>query len=221
MGSKICTSFKKTETRFGVPKIKGRIHYDEKYVWVKDHWEFDLGAIDNKTKFFFPDALVVERTLVACTAFLRVIKTWCYAQMLDRYLKERHKPTKSRRLIIFVSDKFFNYKNAFNKLFYRVAKLRFGVPIACKKYGLRHNNNPIERHNKETGKHAEAHAVFQTHEGASSTLTLCRFIYNYVTPHNSLGGKTPAEAAGLNLPLGENKLQDLIRLARKIEMTKY
>lgn len=188
---------------------------------MKDHWEFDLGAIDNKTKFFFPDALVVERTLIACTAFLRVIKTWCYGQILDRYLKERQKPTKKRKLITFVSDKFANYKNAFTKLFYRTAKLEFGVPIACKKYGRKHNNNPIERHNKETGKHAEAHAVFQTHEGASSTLTLYRFVYNYLTPHNSLKGRTPAEAAGVILPPGTNSLLGLIRLARRIEMTKY
>jgi transposase-like protein len=220
LGGKVRTSFKKTETGFGIPEIKGRIHYDEKYIWVKDHWEFDLGAIDNKTKFFFPNSLVLERTIVACTAFLRPIKTWCYGQILDLYLKERHKPIKKRRLITFVSDKFANYKNAFTKLFYRTAKLEFGVPIACKKYGRKHNNNPIERHNKETGKHAEAHEVFQTHEGASSTLTLCRFIYNYVTPHNSLKGMTPAEAAGLILPLGDNKLLGLIHLARKIEMTK-
>ncbi|MDI6887519.1 MAG: hypothetical protein QMC98_02620, partial [Candidatus Thermoplasmatota archaeon] len=25
----------------------------------------------------------------------------------------------------------------------------FGVPIACKKYGLEHNNNSIERHNED------------------------------------------------------------------------
>ncbi len=73
LGGKVRASLKKTETGFGVPEIKGRIHYDEKYIWVKDHWEFDLGAIDNKTKFFFPDALVAERTLIACTAFLRAV----------------------------------------------------------------------------------------------------------------------------------------------------
>ncbi len=75
-------------------------------------------------------------------------------------------------------------------------------------------------YNKETGRRVDALTLFQTHQGASSTLTLCRFVYNYVTPHNSLGGKTPAEAAGLNLPLGDNKLLGLICLARKIEMMK-
>lgn len=130
------------------------------------------------------------------------------------------RPLKKRRLITFVSDKFANYRNAWKKLFCRVTELRFGVPIACKKYGLKHNNNSVERHNREIGRRVDALNLFQTHLGASTTLILFKFVYNYVTPHNSLGGKTPAEAAGLNLPLGRNKLIGLINLARKIEMTK-
>lgn len=122
---------------------------------------------------------------------------------------------------MFLSDKFALYKVAWKKLFYRVSELRFGVPIACKKYGLRHNNNPVERHNREIGRRVDALNVFQTHEGALSTLALCRFIHNYVTPHSSLGGKTPAETAGLYLHLGKDKPQNLIRLAQKIEMAKY
>ncbi len=221
LGGKVCLSFKKTETRFGVPKIKGRIHYDEKYVRVKGHWEFRLTALDNKTKFVLADDVVVDRTIAACLAFLRVIKVWCYAQILERYRKERTKPFGKRHLITFVSDKFAIYKIVWKKLFYGVTELKFGVPIACKKYGREHNNNPVERHNREIGRRVEALNVFQTHQGASTTLTLCKFIYNYVTPHNSLGGRTPAEAAELNLSLGKNKLLDLIHLARKIEMTKY
>ncbi len=220
LGCKIFILVKKNEKRFGIPKIKGRIHYDEKYVRVKDHWEFRLTAIDNKTKFVLADAVVVERTITACVSFLRIIKIWCYAQILECYRKERRKPSKKKHLIIFVSDKFANYKNAWRKLFNRVTELQFGVPIACKKYRREHNNNPVERYNREIGRRVDVLNVFQTHCGASTTLTLCKFVYNYVTPHNSLGGKTPAEAAGLDLPLGQNKLQGLINLARKIEMTK-
>ncbi len=96
--------------------------------------------------------------------------------------------------------------------------MRSGVPIACKKYGLKHNNNQVERCNRGTGRRINALMLFRAHEGALSTSTLCRF-HNYVAPHNSLDGKIPAVAAGLNLPLGSNKLLGLIRLERKIEMT--
>ena len=36
-------------------------------------------------------------------------------------------------------------------------------------------------------------------------------IYNYINPHQELGGKTPAEMANINLKLGRNKLLKLIR----------
>ena len=139
--------------------------------------------------------------------------------MLEQYKNELKKPMKRRKLIIFVSDKFGNYKVAWKKLFYRVTKLRFGVPIACKKFGLNHNNNSVERHNRELSRRFDALNVFQTHVGATSISALCKILHNYVNPHDTLEGKTPAEAAELFLPLGENKLLSLISLARKIEMT--
>lgn len=186
---------------------------------MKDHWEYRLTAIDSKTKFVLAELVVVERTLKACLAFLRQIKSWCYSQMMEQYKKELMKPSKKRKLIIFVSDKFGNYKAAWKILFYRVTKLRFGVPIACKKFGLGHNNNSIERHNRELSRRFDALNVFQTHAGAASTSALCKILHNYINPHNTLKGKTPAEAANLFLPLGENKLLSLISLAREIEMT--
>lgn len=139
--------------------------------------------------------------------------------MLEQYRKELKKPVEERKLIIFVSDKFGNYKAAWKKLFSRITKLKFGVPIACKKFGLKHNNNSVERHNRELSRRFDALNVFQTHEGAQSTSSLCNVIHNYINSHTMLGGKTPAEAAELILPLGTNRLLDLIKMARKLEMT--
>jgi transposase-like protein len=219
MDCQVFPPLKKNEQGFGTPKIKGRIHYDEKYTRVKNHWEYRLTAIDSKSKFVLAELVVRERTLKACLAFLRQIKSWCYNQMICQYKKELKKPSKKRRLIIFVSDKFGNYKAAWKKLFHRVTKLRFGVPIACKKHRLKHNNNSVERHNRELSRRFDALNVFQTHLGAESTSALCKILHNYINPHDTLGGKTPAEAAELFLPLGENKLLSLISLAKKIEMT--
>ena len=139
--------------------------------------------------------------------------------MLEQYKQELKKPAKKRKLIIFVSDKFANYKGAWKKLFYRITRLTFGVPIACKKFGLKHNNNSVERHNRELSRRFDALNVFQTHEGAQATSALCKILHNYVTPHSMLNQKTPAERAELILPLGTNKLLELIKMARKAEMT--
>lgn len=219
MGCKIRRYPKKNEQGFGIPKIKGRIHFDEKYTNVKGIWEYRLTAIDSITSFVYAEIVVKKRSLHACILFLKQIKSWCYKQMLERYNKEKKKPAKKRRFIIFVSDKFGNYKVAWKKLFNRVTKLRFGVPIACRKYKLKHNNNKVERHNRELARRFDSMGPFQTHLGAESFSTLAKILHNYVNPHNSLNGKTPAEAAGMHLQIGENKLLGLIQLAKKNEMT--
>ena len=118
------------------PIIKGNIHYDEKYVKVKGKDNYDLNAIDSKTKFILAHLFVEKRTKKKCYEFLKQIKDTCYKQILEIYLKEKHKKVKNRKLIKFVCDKFANYKSAFDSLFRLVAKLNFGVPIACKKYRL-------------------------------------------------------------------------------------
>lgn len=165
------------------------------------------------------ELVVIERTLEECVNFLQQIKKWCYKQMLEQYKKELKKPTEKRKLILFVSDKFGNYKAAWKKLFSGITKINFGVPIACKKFGLKHNNNAVERHNRELSRRFDALNFFQSHEGAQSISTLCKVLHNYINPHTMLHGKTPAESAELILPLGTNKLLDLIEIARKAEMT--
>jgi len=122
-------------------------------------------------------------------------------------------------LIKFVADKFSNYYFAWKRIFAKITTMDAGVPIACKKYGLKHNNNAIERYNREIKRRMYVIVVFQTFDGAKDFFALRTIIYNYVNPHNSLRGKTPAEAAEIKLELGQNKLLNLIKLARKKEMT--
>ena len=119
--------------------------------------------------------------------------------------------------ITFVCDGFENYKSAFNKLFYRVAKLQFGVPIACKKYGLEHNNNAIERYNGKINDRLHAtRGEFKSFETAEAFMNLQHTINNFVNPHQQLKGKTPAEITRINLGLGRNKMLDLILYAARL-----
>ena len=118
-------------------------------------------------------------------------------------------------MIIFVCDKFENYRTSFNKLFYRVAKLRFGIPIKAKKNGLKHNNNHIERYNQEIKDRIKIMRNFGSCEGAEYFLNLKHIIHNFVNPHMQLKGSTPAESAGIDLKLGRRKLLNLIRRCSK------
>ena len=116
----------------------------------------------------------------------------------------------------FVFDGFENYKNAFNKLFYRVAELQFGVQIACKKYGRKYNDNAIERYNgKIKDRLNSMRSQFKSFEYANSFMNFRRIINNFVNPHQQLNGKTPAETAEIKLKLGRNKLLELIGYVAK------
>lgn len=158
---------------------------------------------------------VEERTKEECYKFLKQIKDSCYEQILETYKKEKHKKVKDRELIEFTCDKFANYKSAFMKLFRRVCKLNFGVPIACKKYNIEHNNNPIERYNgKIKDRIKSIRSGFKNFDDARCFMDLRRTIHNFVNPNQELKGKTPAEMAEIILPLGRNKLLSLIKFVR-------
>lgn len=186
------------------PKLKGRQHYDEKYIKVNGNDHYDLNCIDHKTKYITAHLFVEKRTFSKCVEFLRPIKITCYDQILERY--------RQKKKIIFVSDMFGNYKRAFNKLFFNVAMLHFGVPIKAKVAGLKHNNNAIERYNGDIKDRIKImRGEFRAFNKAEAFLNLKRIIHNFVNPHLSLGEKTPAEAAEIYFELGRNKLLGLIK----------
>ena len=181
---------------------------------------YDLNCIDHITKYISAHLFVEKRTIKKCKEFLGQIKTTCYDQILERYNQERHKPRKKRKLIIFVCDKFENYRTSFNKLFYRVAKLRFGVPIKAKRNGLKHNNNHIERYNQDIKDRIKTMRDFGSFRGAEYFLNLKHIVHNFVNPHQGLDGRTPAEAAEIKIPLGDNKLLNLIQYFRRSHIPK-
>lgn len=194
--------------------LQGRQHLDEKYVKVDGKDCYDLNCIDSKTKFVTAHLFVDKRSEENCVKFLSQIKTTCYDQILAKYYLKKY--TKIDKRIVFVCDGFENYRNAFKKLFNRVAKLRFGIPIACKKFGLKHNNNAIERYNGKLKDRMNARrGEFKSFVCAEAFMNLQRIMHNFVNPHQQLRGKTPAEKAEIKLELRRNKLLGLIEYVRR------
>ena len=160
-------------------------------------------------------SFVEKRTKKKCYEFLKQIKDNCYEQILREYYIKKYCKGNEDNRINFVCDKFANYKNAFNKLFYYTCKLTFGVPISYKKYNLEHNNNPIERYNgKLKDRIKNIRSGFKSFDNARCFMDLRRTIHNFVNPNQELKGKTPAEMAEINLKLGRNKLLDLIKYVK-------
>ena len=181
---------------------------------------YDINSIDGKTKYVLAHTFMKSRTEKKCREHFKQIKTTCQKQIRERYEKEKIKPKKKRKLSTFVSDKFENYKTGAKCYFYRQAKIVFGVPIACKKYGLAHNNNPIEKYNQDIKDQIKTKRHFGSFEGAENFLDLRHVIKNFVNPHQSLRGKTPAETAEIHLNLGQEKLINLIKHTRQNHITK-
>jgi len=192
------------------------LHLDEKYVKVNGKDCYDLNCIDSVTKFVPAHLFVDKRTKNKCVEFLSQIKTTCYDQILNEYYLKKYCRGNGDNRINFVCDKFANYKSAFTKLFYRTCRLTFGVPIACKKFNLEYNNNPIERYNGKLKDRLNAmRGEFKSFDRARDFMNLQHIINNFVNPHQELKGKTPAEIAEINLELGRNKLLKLIGFVTK------
>ncbi|TDA32743.1 MAG: hypothetical protein DSO04_00950 [Hadesarchaea archaeon] len=171
-----------------------------------------MNAVDSGTKFNLQTRLAGSRSLEEFDEFFRELKNRVGGQVREVFERERRRPPGERRLVTFVSDGLGQYRRAFNRHFYRVARLVQGVPIACRQYGLRFNNNPIERHNQDIKQRYKTMRHFKSLASAEAFLDLRRMVYNYVRTHQGLG-RTPAEAAGIRLDLGKNRLLGLIRLS--------
>ncbi|MEM2258775.1 MAG: hypothetical protein QXE46_02605, partial [Candidatus Thermoplasmatota archaeon] len=80
------------------------------------------------------------------------------------------------------------------------------VPIACKKYGLKYNNNPVERYNEDVKQRYKTMRSFKSFDSANAFLSLRRIVYNFVR-----GEETRAMKADISLELGQNRLYTLIK----------
>ena len=77
----------------------------------------------------------------------------------------------------------------------------------------RSNNNMVERLH---GTIRERNKVMRSMKEETQTIADgLRNYYNFIRPHQSLDGKTPAEMAKIDLGLGKNKWLSLIKKATK------
>lgn len=108
-----------------------------------------------------------------------------------------------------------HYKKGFTKYFFNVATLTHGIPIKCKKYGLKRNNNCIERDHQYSRKLEKNARGNKDIEGISSLYDIGDIYYNYIDKQKLAGEKkwrTPAERAKIKLELGERfQLLELIK----------
>ena len=76
-------------------------------------------------------------------------------------------------------------------------------------------NRPIERYHNEIREKLKARRGLGNDESAQSFAELLKINHNFVKPHQGLNNKTPAQVAGIDLNLGDDKYMDLIKLSGK------
>lgn len=151
-----------------------------------------------------------------------------YSDIKCRFYDQFLEAKKRGKKFNFTSDMLAHYKKGFTKYFSCVATLTHGVPIKCKKYGLKRNNNCIERDHQYSRKLEKNARGNKDVEGISSLYDIGDVYYNYIDKQRLMKRcrktkkwipkektwRTPAERAKIKLELGERfQLLELIKRA--------
>lgn len=112
------------------------------------------------------------------------------------------------------------YRRGYSKNFW--TRKKEGRPKLTQRVGLRgvRNNNPVERlHGTLKDRTKPMRALGSSRRGSKYKIETVEYVlkgwdvhYNFIRPHSSLKGKTPAEVAGVNIELNDG-WGDLIQLA--------
>ena len=115
-----------------------------------------------------------------------------------------------RRPRFLLSDRLKGFREAFDKLLYTEPELESIQFANLALKGKYVDNNQHERQNGSLDEFLHGRRAFNSdHPGL---FCLCVVFHNFLRPHMALGGKTPAEAAGIVVP-GHDTLRTLIRAA--------
>jgi len=183
-------------------KLNGVYHVDEMVVHVrkekidKGHYQWLWNLMDDTTRFWITSKISQRREVSDARAVFQDAKS------------------KTRDVKAIVHDGLTSYNEAFQKEFYtkknpRVMNIR---SVSVRNEGL---NSKVERLNGTMRDREKVMRGMNTAESSQKLIEAMRVYYNFCRDHSTLG-KTPAEQAGIKLDLGNNKIENLIRLSKGI-----
>jgi transposase-like protein/predicted nucleic acid-binding Zn finger protein len=163
---------------------------DTKPIEGKGLYDWMWSIIDPQTKFVIASEISKKREIAD-------------AQMLFISGKQKTKSTPN----YVITDALHSYERAIrNEL-----DVRKTAHIKTKSLSEGFANRPIERYHNEVRSIVKSKRGLGNDRSAQEFADGYRIYHNYCRPHTGLPDKkTPAEAAGLDLNLGENKIRDLI-----------
>jgi len=176
-----------------VPQTSGFIHVDEMKVNINGKLDWLWNLMDDDTRFWVSSLISQRREVIDARTIFQ-----------DAKMKLRVMP------IAVTHDGLGSYHEAFKSEFYTNTEPR---TIEVRSVSIRERgfNNRMERLNQTFRDRNKIQRGLDHEESAQLMADGTRIEYNFVRPHMALGGKTPAEAAGLSLNLEGNRWKELIR----------
>lgn len=179
------------------PDVGELWHADEMMVNIKGKWEWLWNVMDNETRFLLASVISRERKIEDARRVFQIAKQNA-GKKRPKYL---------------VTDGLHVYKRAFNKEFYVRYPKRGHIITGIRGNGKEMDNNPVERLHGTVRERNKVQRALKKED--SKIIDGLRIYYNFIRPHQSLGGYTPAEVAGIDLQLDKNKWLSLIKQAIK------
>jgi putative transposase len=170
------------------PNVSDTWRADEVYVKIKGNMKYLFAMMDDETRFLI--AQEVAETKMKHDA---------------RMLFHRAKRLMAKQPKTLITDGLRSYSVACEQVFEGTQHIR---KITFK--GKKHNNNKMERMNGEIRDREKTMRGLKRRR--TVMLTGYQLFHNYIRPHESLDGKTPAEACGITVE-GKNKWITLIQNA--------
>lgn len=173
----------------------GSIHADEMMINVNGKMVWLWNVMDKNSKFVISTHLSKARKLSDAKRI---------------FYETDSKLNKNPDVI--VTDGLPAYKRAFNKVFWTKRKPRVRHEKLVS-FMEKINNNVVERLHGTIRERTKIMRGFDKFNSARTILGGFVFYYNFIRPHGSLNGLTPAEASGVNLHLNGNRWSELLRLS--------
>jgi transposase-like protein len=183
-----------------IPDVGDAWRTDELYVKIHGNMKYMYALMDYEIRFWIAQQ-------VADTKFTADIKP----------LFRKAKEIAGKRPSILISDGARNYNDAFKQEFFARRKPRTKhirhIRLQCD-----HNNNKMERLNDEVRDRKKAMRSLKKKD--TPILTGYQMFHNYMRPHMTLDGKTPAELCGIEIG-GDNKWKTIIEKAERDNRNSY
>jgi len=176
-------------------------HSDETTVFIKKedqkrYYQWIWNIMDAKTRHLLACQVTEDR----------------YVEDARKALKQA-KDTASIRPDAIVTDGLQAYKEAVKAEFYDREAFIQNPHIRLKDFETKPNNNILERLNGTFRERTKVIRSFDNPVGAVEFAAGMQTYYNYIRPHQGIGGLTPAEMAGIPLDLTGNRWMTMIGLA--------